>query len=84
MCVIFAVSIILYSIFTSVVKKLPPWFPGASFIKNARLHRTLAPKAVNMPFEHVKKNMAGSSCYGVQYYTESFSGGWDSRAICGV
>jgi hypothetical protein len=45
----------------SAVEKLPPWFPGASFVRGAILHRSLVPDILNIPFEHVKKNMAGVS-----------------------
>ncbi|KAG0707020.1 cytochrome P450 [Suillus ampliporus] len=44
-----------------ILEKLPPWFPGARFVRGALLQRTLAPIVVNMPFEHVKKNMAAGT-----------------------
>jgi hypothetical protein len=44
-----------------MLEKLPPWFPGASFVRGAILQRTLVPIIVNTPFEHVKKNMAAGT-----------------------
>ncbi|KAG2074091.1 cytochrome P450 [Suillus decipiens] len=44
-----------------ILEKLPPWFPGASFVKGAMLHRTLVPMMMDLPFEHVKKNMAAGT-----------------------
>jgi len=49
------------------VEKLPPWFPGASFVRGAILQRSLVPKIVDVPFEHVKKNMV-SLFYEYQYF----------------
>ncbi|KAJ8588732.1 cytochrome P450 [Rhizopogon salebrosus TDB-379] len=40
-----------------ILEKLPSWFPGASFIRGAILQRSLIPQIVDIPFEHVKKNM---------------------------
>lgn len=45
-----------------VVEKLPPWLPGASFVRGAILQRTLVPMIVDTPFEHVKKNMVSAKC----------------------
>jgi hypothetical protein len=39
------------------VEKLPPWLPGASFVRGAILQRTLVPIIVDTPFEHVKAQM---------------------------
>ncbi|KAG2158441.1 cytochrome P450 [Suillus bovinus] len=44
-----------------ILEKLPPWFPGASFVRGAILQRTLVPMVVDIPFEHVKKNMAAGT-----------------------
>ncbi|KAG2089996.1 uncharacterized protein F5147DRAFT_725184 [Suillus discolor] len=41
-----------------ILKKLPPWFPGVSFVRDAIVQRTLVPMIMDMPFEHVKNNMA--------------------------
>ncbi|KAG2093343.1 cytochrome P450 [Suillus discolor] len=41
-----------------ILEKLPPWLPGASFVRDAIVQRTLVPMIVDMPFEHVKNNMA--------------------------
>ncbi|KAG1897549.1 cytochrome P450 [Suillus fuscotomentosus] len=35
-----------------ILKKLPPWFPGASFVRDAIVQRTLVPMIMDMPFEH--------------------------------
>ncbi|KAG2365409.1 cytochrome P450 [Suillus spraguei] len=43
-----------------ILEKLPPWIPGASFVKGAMLHRALVPMMMDLPFEHVKKNMASA------------------------
>jgi hypothetical protein len=51
----------------SAVEKLPSWFPGASFIRGAILQRSLIPQIVDIPFEHVKKNMASGVQYSVSY-----------------
>ncbi|KAJ8581858.1 cytochrome P450 [Rhizopogon salebrosus TDB-379] len=44
-----------------ILEKLPPWFPGASFVRGAILQRSLVPRIVDIPFEHVKKNMAAGT-----------------------
>ncbi|KAG2053794.1 cytochrome P450 [Suillus hirtellus] len=44
-----------------ILKKLPPWFPGASFVRDAIVRRTLVPMIVDMPFEHVKNSMAAGT-----------------------
>ncbi|KAG2074086.1 cytochrome P450 [Suillus decipiens] len=44
-----------------ILEKLPPWFPGASFVKGAILQRTLIPQIVDVPFEYVKNNVAGTA-----------------------
>jgi hypothetical protein len=44
-----------------ILEKLPPWLPGASFVRGAILQRTLIPMIVDTPFEHVKKNMAAGT-----------------------
>ncbi|KAG2136036.1 cytochrome P450 [Suillus clintonianus] len=44
-----------------ILEKLPPWFPGASFVRGAILLKTLIPTTVDLPFEHVKKNMAAGT-----------------------
>ncbi|KAG1845229.1 cytochrome P450 [Suillus tomentosus] len=44
-----------------ILKKLPPWFPGASFVRDAIVQRTLVPMIMDMPFEHVKNNMAAGT-----------------------
>jgi hypothetical protein len=44
------------------VEKLPPWLPGAGFVRGAILQRTLVPMIVDTPFEHVKKNMVSAKC----------------------
>lgn len=49
------------------VEKLPPWFPGASFVRGAILQRSLVPRIVDIPFEHVKKNMASEVSYSRKY-----------------
>ncbi|KAG1739327.1 cytochrome P450 [Suillus lakei] len=45
-----------------ILEKLPPWLPGASFVRGAILQRKLVPLIVDTPFEHVKKNMASAKC----------------------
>ena len=45
------------------MKKLPPWFPGASFVRGAILQRSLIPQIMDVPFEYVKKNMASVFCW---------------------
>ncbi|KAG2093328.1 cytochrome P450 [Suillus discolor] len=47
-----------------ILKKLPAWLPGASFVRDAIVQRTLASTIVDMPFEHVKNNMASSKPAG--------------------
>ncbi|KAG2365405.1 cytochrome P450 [Suillus spraguei] len=45
-----------------ILEKLPPWFPGASFVKGAILQRSLIPQVVDVPFEYVKNNvLAGTA-----------------------
>ncbi|KAG1858592.1 cytochrome P450 [Suillus tomentosus] len=44
-----------------ILEKLPPWLPGASFVRDAIVQRTLVPMIVDMPFEHVKTNMAAGT-----------------------
>ncbi|KAG2086386.1 cytochrome P450 [Suillus discolor] len=44
-----------------ILKKVPPWFPGASFVRDAIVLRTLAPMIMDIPFEHVKNNMAAGT-----------------------
>ncbi|KAG2093331.1 cytochrome P450 [Suillus discolor] len=44
-----------------ILEKLPPWLPGASFVRDAIFQRTLVPMIVDMPFEHVKNNMAAGT-----------------------
>ncbi|KAG1785782.1 cytochrome P450 [Suillus plorans] len=44
-----------------ILEKLPPWLPGASFVRDAIFQRTLVPMIVDMPFEHVKTNMAAGT-----------------------
>ncbi|KAG2053777.1 cytochrome P450 [Suillus hirtellus] len=43
-----------------ILKKLPPWFPGASFVRDAIVQRTLVPMIVDMPFEYVAGTAAPS------------------------
>jgi len=44
-----------------ILKKIPPWFPGAGFVRYDIVQRTLVPMIVDMPFEHVKNNMAAGT-----------------------
>ncbi|KAG1850509.1 cytochrome P450 [Suillus tomentosus] len=44
-----------------ILEKLPPWLPGASFVRDAIVQRTLVPMIVDMPFEHVKNSMAAGT-----------------------
>lgn len=44
-----------------ILEKLPPWLPGAGFVRGAILQRTLVPMIVDTPFEHVKKSMAAGT-----------------------
>ncbi|KAG1785833.1 cytochrome P450 [Suillus plorans] len=44
-----------------ILEKLPPWLPGASFVRDAIVQRTLVPTIMDMPFEHVKNNMAAGT-----------------------
>ncbi|KAG1751275.1 cytochrome P450 [Suillus paluster] len=43
-----------------ILEKLPPWFPGANFVRGALLQRTLVPVVVNTPFEHAAGTAASS------------------------
>ncbi|KIK96423.1 hypothetical protein PAXRUDRAFT_825949 [Paxillus rubicundulus Ve08.2h10] len=43
------------------LKYLPPWFPGASFKRNALISQECCAKWVDAPFQHVKRNMAGGT-----------------------
>ncbi|KAG1845248.1 cytochrome P450 [Suillus tomentosus] len=44
-----------------ILEKLPPWLPGASFVRDAIVQRTLVPMIVDMPFEHVKNSIANEA-----------------------
>ncbi|KAF9465135.1 cytochrome P450 [Collybia nuda] len=44
------------------LKYIPPWFPGAHFRRHGADTRHRVFDMVNLPFEHVKKDMSGASC----------------------